>query len=271
VIASERRRQVRGVAQQIDIALSELQGEFLQVSYPLFGLDSHDWPELYASSVLLECDQIPVLITAAHAVDAIENETGKAVHVGAKHLVRVPERFKRSTDHENDLLDIAASVIPREITLAADMVALPLSRARDEWVSNTRFACVHGYPCTKNRQRRQIDHAAKAFKRRHRTYAGTLADRQDYQRFGRDPQFQVGLRYRKGRNDKGNRATPPDPRGFSGGGLWVIPDIGAARETYLLAGIAIEYVKINGQVIFATRISHIIDFIRQCVLPTHAR
>ena len=60
---------------------------------------------------------------------------------------------------------------------------------------------------------------------------------------------------------------PPHPRGISGGGLWVIP-VGAngmPLETAHLAGIAIEYHS-HDSLVFATRVEHVMDFIRTRVL-----
>jgi hypothetical protein len=43
-----------------------------------------------------------------------------------------------------------------------------------------------------------------------------------------------------GWNEKGNKVSPPHPKGISGGGAWVVPDSFAGRAVYL-DGIAIEY------------------------------
>ena len=248
-------------------SLSELDAEISRFSYALFGLDSRDRPDLYASCLLLECDEIPVLVTASHSIDAIEKDTGKGVFVGAKHLRLVPGQFERSSNYGADQLDIAAVALPQELVEAEEMATLPLSRTTMEVsLSMPRLGCIHGYPCTKNKQRRQIDNAAKAFRRHHKTFAGVLATAQDYQRFGKDSHLQIGLRYGKGTNEKGNRAIPPNPIGNSGGGVWVIPDFGAAKATSLLGGIAVEYCADNGMVAFATRIDHIVAFIRGHVL-----
>jgi hypothetical protein len=241
----------------ISRAISELGAEISLFSYALFGLNSHDRPDLYASCLLLECDEIPVLVTASHAIDAIEKETRQGVHVSAKHLVALPGQFTRSSNSGDDLLDIAAIVLSEDFLQDQEMTALPLSRTT--WrtpLSMPRVGCIHGYPCTKNKQRRQIDDATRTFRRHHRTYVGLLAERRDYQRFGKDPHLQIGLRYRKGRNEQGNQAVPPDPGGMSGGGIWVIPDFNAATATFLLGGIAIEHFKNNGEVVFGTHRSY---------------
>ena len=251
---------------EINRAISELDAEISLFSYALFELDSRDRPDLYASCLLLECDEISVLITASHAIDAIESEIRQGVHVGAKHLAALPGQFTRSSNSGDDSLDIAAIVLSEDFLQDEEMTALPLSRTT--WktpLSISRVGCIHGYPCTKNKQRRQIDDATRTFRRHHRTYVGVLAEPRDYQRFGKNPSLQIGLRYRRGRNKKGNRVVPPDPGGMSGGGIWMIPDFNAARATSLLGGIAIEHFKENGEVVFGTQVGHIVKFIRSHV------
>jgi hypothetical protein len=179
----------------------------------------------------------------------------------------VPGQFKRSSNFEDGPIDIAAIALSEEFLQAQEMTALPLHRtALERPLSMSHFGCIHGYPCTKNKQRKQIDDATKTFRRHHKTYAGVLAKPRDYQRCGKDPHLQIGLRYGRGKNEDGNRAVPPDPIGISGGGMWVIPDFNAARASSLLGGIAIEYCENNGLVVFATRIDCVVSFIRGRVL-----
>jgi hypothetical protein len=247
--------------------VSEVDAEISQYSCALFGLDARDRPDLYASCVILECDGVPVLITASHAIDAIENETRKGVYVGAKDLTLVPGPFKRSSESEDGSIDIAAIAVSAEFLQDQKMSAWPLRRtALGRVLLISDFGCIHGHPSTKNKQRRQIDDETKTFKRRHITHADVLAKPADYQRCRKDPEVHMGLRYRKGKNEEGNRAVPPDPIGISGGGMWVIPDFNAARARSLLAGIVIEYCENDGLVVFATRIDHVAHFIRRCVL-----
>src|SRR5215216_7932900 len=113
--------------QHIRRAMSEVSNEVARFSYALFGLDTHDRPDLYASCVLVECDGVGVLVTAAHAISAIE-KGGRGIYLGAKHLTQVPGQFERSSKDGNDQLDIAAIVLPHDLLRQEEMEALPLSR-----------------------------------------------------------------------------------------------------------------------------------------------
>jgi hypothetical protein len=210
-------------------AMSEVSNEVARFSYALFGIDTQDRPDLYASCVLLKCDEIPVLVTAAHAISEIE-KNGRGVYVGgAKHLRQVPGQFKRSSEDGNDRLDIAAIVLPPELMRQEEMEALPLSRTTlNGFIPSTHFRCVHGYPCSKNKQQKQIDPMKKIFTKYHFTYAGVSPEPGNYRGLRKDAAFHVALRYRRGKNEKGNRGTPPNPIGMSGGGLWMIPNLFAA-------------------------------------------
>src|ERR1700686_892833 len=95
-------------------ALSEASAELSRFSYPLFALDGNSRPDLYASCLLLDCDGIPVLVTASHAICEIE-KTGRGIYVGAKHIRQVPGQFARSSKCGNDPLDIAGIVFSQEM------------------------------------------------------------------------------------------------------------------------------------------------------------
>lgn len=244
--------------------IREVTAEVSRFSYALFALDARGRPDLYSSCVLIECDDIPVLVTAAHSVREIE-KTGSAVRVGKRHLVEIPGKFKMSSRRGSDVLDIAAVVLPPVLVRTQDMEALRENRATFAMpLDNSCIRCVHGYPCSRNKQRKQIAVYGSTFTRRHMTYAGISPDKIDYRRFGKDSASHIALSYRRGTNEKGNRAQPPDPKGMSGGGQWFIPRMLEPSSVYL-EGIAIEYHK-QDALVFSTRINQVIDFIRADVL-----
>jgi hypothetical protein len=73
--------QILDINEHIRLALSETHPEVSRFTYPLFAVDHRDRPDLFASSVLIECDESPILVTAAHAIREI-GKSGSAVHVG---------------------------------------------------------------------------------------------------------------------------------------------------------------------------------------------
>ncbi len=249
-------RSTREHDERMHRTLAEISTEAFRFSYPLFGLDDRDCPDLYASCVMLECDNIAVLVTAAHAIDAIGNDTKTGVHVGAKIITQVPNRFER-----DNLLDIAAVALPQEFLRNQGIDALPLNRTTaGRAFSNADFRCVHGYPCSKNKQAKRTDHVKTTFTRYHFTYAGISPNSVNYKRFNKDPGLHVALNYRKGTNEKGNREKPPHPCGMSGGGLWLV-----SANNVFLDGIAIEYHQ-RESLVFSTRVERVVNFIQSRVL-----
>lgn len=260
------------VGDYLHLTLAEIHPEVSRYTYPLFAVDDHARPDLYASCVLLECDDIPFIVTAAHAISEI-GKTGSSVHIGAHHITALAPKFRLSSPDGRDPLDIAAMIAPRELLESEEMEVLPQGQTTvNREFRNYHLRCVHGYPCNKNKQEQRLDIVNKSFTRYGFTYAGASKNIQvDYSRFKKDPQWHVALEYqRRGRDETRQIVTPPHPKGISGGGSWLVPDSTKATTVYL-EGIAIEYHK-SRALVFSTRIEHVITFIRQHVLnPNGAR
>ncbi|MDO8263663.1 MAG: hypothetical protein Q7T21_10620 [Gallionella sp.] len=255
-----------GIGDHIRLALAEIHPEVARFTYPLFAVDTRDRPDLYATSVLIECDGIPVLLTAAHAIYEI-SKSGSAVHIGAKHITQLSPQFVLSSEDGSDPLDLAAIEFPVDLMKSEEMKALPLARTMlGKTFSSVHMRCIHGYPCTKNRTNHRVNEASKTFSKFGFTYAGSSTELQvDYPSYNKETIKHVALQYqRDGKNEKGEKATPPKPKGMSGGGLWLIPDSFNPKALYL-EGIAIEFHK-GKSLVFATRIEHAIAFIRRNVL-----
>jgi hypothetical protein len=253
------------IGDYIQLPLAETHPEISQYSYPLLSVDNRDGPDLYASCVLLECDSRPYIVTAAHAIAEI-CDTGSSVHVGARHIVALPPEFVLSSPRGNDPLDIGAMPAPAYLLDREAMKALPERRTTaGHSFPAYHLRCVHGYPCNKNKRRDRLDLQNKHFTRYGFSYAGASRSiRVNYSAFRKDSQLHVALQYqRKGRDHTGRIVMPPHPRGISGGGLWLVPDIASPAATYL-EGIAIEYHK-SRALVFATRIEHVLAFIREHV------
>jgi hypothetical protein len=96
--------------ERISSALITIGSEASRYSYPLFAADECDCPELYGTSVLMEVDGLPILVTAAHVIYEIAR-SGSTVHIGAKHVVELPSPFVLSSPDGNDPFDLAAMVV----------------------------------------------------------------------------------------------------------------------------------------------------------------
>ena len=253
------------IGDHLHLTLAEVHPEVSRFTYPLFAIDERDRPDLYASCVLLECDGIAYIVTAAHAISEI-TKTGSTVHIGARHIKPLASEFVLSSPCGRDALDIAAMVAPLELLETEEMDVLPQARTTlNRQFDNYHFRCIHGYPCNKNKQKQRLDAVNKSFTRYGFTYAGASRSVQvDYSKFKKDPRSHVVLEYQsKGRDESQQIVAPPHPKGISGGGSWLVPDSSAAIAPYL-DGIAIEYHK-SRSLVFATRVEHVMTFIRQFV------
>lgn len=258
---------ILSVNDHIRLTLADLHPEVSKFTYPLFALDSRDRPDLFASCVLIECDGVPVIVTAAHAISEI-TRSGSAVHIGAGQIVDLPMQFVLSSLNGKDSLDVAAMIAPSAFLSLGTVQVLPQTRTMlDREFANFHLRCVHGYPCTRNKQAKRLDKVNRKFTAFGFTYGG--ASRQisavNYTEFDKAPLLHAALRYQDlGRNEDGKTVTPPHPKGMSGGGLWLLPDSARPSAVYL-EGISIEFHS-RKSLVFATRIQHVISFVRKFLL-----
>lgn len=254
------------IAAHIKNALSVIHPEVSKFTFPLFAVDQRGRPVLYASSVLVTIDETVVLLTAAHAVHEI-TRTGSDLYLGAKTITSIKTAFVCTSKNGRDALDLAATLIPDELLRTDAMHSLPQSKlCTPPYSLPLHIRCVHGYPVTKNKTRKRANESTNVFTKYSFTYAGAphnVID--DYARYSKRDSEHIALKYqRQSRNDLGELVTPPSPKGISGGGLWSIPD-SFNPKTLFLDGIAIEFHK--NSIIFATRMEHVIAFVRQSVFP----
>lgn len=254
------------IASHIQNVLAAVHPEVSKFTFPLFAADDRGRPDLYASSVLVTVDGSAVLLTAAHAIYEI-TRTGSDVYLGAKMIVPIKTRFVRTSEDGRDEFDIAATIIPDEFLRSEKMHAMPQPKfCQQPYSSPPHIRCIHGYPVTKNKTRKRANIATNVFTKYGFTYAGASNDVvDDYALYGKHDSKHVALRYqRQSRNEIGELITPPHPKGISGGGLWSIPN-SFNPQTLFLDGIAIEFH--DKSLVFATRIEHVVTFVRQSVFP----
>lgn len=255
------------IASHIQDALAEIHPAVSKFTFPLFAADTRGIPDLYASSVLVTVDGYVVLLTAAHAVHEI-TRTGSDVYLGGKTITPIKTMFVRTSEDGQDEFDVAATIIPDEFLQAEAMQALPQSMFSQQPISSPpHIRCIHGYPVTKNKTSKRANRNTNVFTKYGLTYAGASNDVvNDYALYGKHESKHIALRYqRNSRNEIGELITPPNPKGISGGGLWSIPN-SFNPQTLSLDGIAIEFR--DKSLVFATRIDHVVAFVRQSVFPT---
>lgn len=232
-----------------------------QFTYPLFAADEKGQPDLYASSVLLDIDGRPVLVTAAHAVYEI-GRAGSPVHVGTTSGIYTLPPFTQSSPNGQDPLDVAAVRPPDDLL---QHLAAPFPISRTGGSSTPHMRCIHGFPLKYNTQRNSLNASQKKFLSYAFTYAGSSHGiGKLYSKHSKDPRIHTALRYvKKSRDHKGNLVQPPQPRGMSGGGFWQIPNIRNPNQ-FLLEGISIEFHS-SSRLVFATKIDEAISFVRKNV------
>lgn len=255
------------ITKHIQSVLDVVHPKVTTFTFPLFAVDARGRPELYASSVLIECDGLPLLVTAAHAIFDI-TQTRSAVHLGAKRIVELPSNFILTSKAGLDALDLAAMVLSEELLQSEEMQPLSSACINVENIFPTpHMRCVSGFPCSKNKFESRANEVTHVFSKYGFTYAGASRDLTvDYAKHNKSESIHHALHYqRQSKNAQGQTVTPPKPNGMSGGGMWAVPDTLDPGNLFL-DGICIEYRAKS--LVFATRIQHVVDFVRQHVLPS---
>ncbi|HKJ52227.1 MAG TPA: hypothetical protein VKB27_12030 [Gammaproteobacteria bacterium] len=232
-------------------------------TYPLLRVDSKDLPDVYASCVFVEISGKFFFITAAHAIrdhhkGLLTRGDGQLVDIeGATTLSKFPGK-----DH----FDIAAIHIADSFVKENKIEVVGRNKfVTSVKVTNPHSRVVAGYPASMNKQNKILDKANKRFTGKSFCYFAFAEFNGDYSLFQKSPNVHVGLEFKSGKDDKGRQITTPPwpPRGFSGGGSWLIPDLNHP-ENFFLEGIFIEGHKRAKRMFgFSTRLKHIEDFISQ--------
>ena len=231
-------------------------------TYPLLRLDDRALPEVFASCVFVEVVGAIYLVTAAHALRG--NSVGLLTR-GNGRLFQVAGKGTVSRAEGDDHFDIGVVRIADRAVLEHEIQHFPASMlSTSVEVSNPHSRAICGFPTSMNKQTRSLERRTKTFTGKCYTYFGFAEYRGDYTAFGKSPKEHIGLDYLPGRDDGGRTLpTPPSPRGVSGGGAWLVPDL-RQPDLVFLEGIFIECHPLRKpRYAFSTRIEHVIDFIVQ--------
>jgi hypothetical protein len=254
------------VGDHISYAMEETQEVANSCTYPVFVSAGNDKPDLIASSVAIQHKTCIYLVTASHVLNELRG-MNSPFYVGVEgKFVAIEGQFTRSVSASEDDFDIAyirlsdSFVSENKIKFVVEEKIL--FRRNFE---NFHLALIHGYPCTKNKQVKALS-GGTCFKSFAFSYSGKID--KNYARWAplrKMEEIHIGMKYGKAKDVKGEVVIPPKPQGISGGGLWIMPDSFKSTELYL-AGIAIEHHK-SPELVFATKIQKVIEFIEQYAAP----
>lgn len=232
-------------------------------TYPLIRVDNKALPDVIASCTFIEVSNSYYLITAAHAVR--DNVTGLLTR-GNGTLVDVAGRATLSKAPNKDHFDIAAIHVEKEFIEQNKINVINNNMLITQVdVSNPHSRAVSGFPNSMNKQSKILDITNKSLLGKCFTYFGFAEFSGNYSEFSKTPDTHIGIEFLPGTDDSGRYlSTPPwPPRGISGGGAWLIPDLNQP-ELIFLEGVFIEgYKRAKKRYAFSTQLPHVIDFIKQ--------
>lgn len=230
-----------------------------QYTYPLLKFDAKGFPGSFASCVFMNVDGQVYLVTAAHALRG--NNSGLLTR-GNGHLVDLAGHATISRSDLEDEIDIGALLMDNQIVQEQQFRVVPdlmLSSAVE--VTDPHARAISGFPVSMNKQINSLDKATKTVTGKCYTYVGHAEFNRDFREFNKSPEVHIGLELLPGNDDVGRfLSTLPSPRGVSGGGAWLIPDL-SRPSLIFLEGVLIECHKRGKSMFsFSTRLEHVIEW-----------
>ena len=231
-------------------------------TYPLLRVGANATPALFVSCVFLKLRNSTFMVSAAHA---IRDGTSGLFTRGDGHLIDVVGQARVSRSEGKDHFDIGAIRVDEQLVKDERLNVVPenlLSMMVE--VKNPHSRAICGFPVSMNKSVNSLDRKTKTFTGKCYSYFGFAEFNGDYSRFEKSRRVHIGLEYLPGTDDSGRHlSSPPWPRGISGGGAWLVPDL-SRPDLVFLEGIFIEAYRHTKQLFcFSTRIEHAVDFIFQ--------
>lgn len=248
------------ISDHIHMVMKEIESELNSYTYPVFVNAQNNRPDLIASSVAIEINSRVFLVTASHVLDKV-SQANSPFYLGLNgKFVGLEGAFTRSVHERKDHFDIAfCELLPAFVNANEIRFVVEDKLMRRRSFPSIHLSCIHGYPCTKNKQGSALkgDNRFKSFAF---TYGGKI-DKffTDWAKYNKNKDFHTCMNYGRARDINGEIITPPSPRGISGGGLWLIPNSFAPKDVYL-EGVFIEYHE-RGKISFSTKIEKVVAFI----------
>lgn len=234
-----------------------------QYTYPFLTVGRNNEPVVIASCVFVNFFDQTYLITAGHALRS--NNKGLFTR-GNGQLIDIVGHATVSRGDTRDNFDIAAIHIDSRTILDNNIkIILPTMLTTSWEVENPHSRAIGGFPASMNKSAKILDRQTKTLTAKCFTYFGYAEFTGEYERHGKSPSTHIGIEIFPGKDDSGRYLSTPNwpPRGISGGGAWLIPNLEKPNEC-LLEGIFIEGHKHAKRMFgFSTRIEHVIDFVKQ--------
>ncbi len=232
-------------------------------TYPLLRGGRGNHPEIFASCVFLEWNNEFFLATASHALRG--NNSGLFTR-GESTLIEVVGKANITRAEKKDHVDIAIIQVSKEFIQENNInVVTDNMYSFTVEVTNPHSRAVCGYPASKNKQSKILDRENKILTSMAYTYFGDPSFSGSYSDFEKSNSVHIGLEFEAGKDDRGiELSTPPwPPKGISGGGVWLVPDLTKPQQIFF-EGIFIEgYKRSKRRLGFGTRGEYIIGFIDQ--------
>jgi len=240
----------------IQNTIQTAQVESNDYTYPVFIADETGKPDLIASSLIIEVDGEAYLVTAAHVLKEVLNVGSPfLIGVNTKYLT-IKGEFTYSADKPNDNFDIAFVELDKDIIKSNGIKVLPYHKLFQASGNKPHIVFAHGFPNSKNKQGKALRNTS-AFRVKGYAYGGVIKEENiEWSKFGKDPDMHICMSYANTSDNK----MPTQPRGISGGGLWVVPHVIKDLDLKLY-GVFIEYYK-NDKVSFSTEIRQVVHFIK---------
>lgn len=243
------------------LEIAEASKKIQAYTYPLLRLNDNSLPDIIASCIFLEVNNSIYLVTAAHA---IRGNTSGLLTRGNGRLIDVTGRATVSRSDGKDHFDIAAICMDNETIRKHSISVIPETMfISSVEVTNPHSRAICGFPVSMNKQGKSLDRQAKSITAKCYTFFGFSGFGGDFKEFGKSSDTHVGIEFGPGKDDAGKvLSTPPwPPRGMSGGGAWLVPDLSRPHLVFL-EGIFIEgYKRAKKMYGFSTQLEHVINFI----------
>ena len=245
---------------EIDKIIGATQKTVDKYTHPVF-TEKNKKPELIASSVTIQLESKYYLITASHVVNDIVRRNGSFIIGVNGKLIPISGEFVCSKNLEKNISidDFDISYIELDSNFVVENKIKILEQKRllvCKYQFSPSIAFIHGFPSSRNKQSKAL-RKTKSFRVKAYAYAGIIdISFNQWDKFNKRIENHTCMSYRKTSSNN----IPTHPRGISGGGLWIVPNISQPNE-FFLDSILIEYYK-NDKIVFATKIIQVVNFIK---------
>jgi len=247
--------------QEINKIIATTQKAVDKYTYPVF-TDKNNKPDLIASCLILEVESKYYLVTASHVVKNINT----TFVIGVEgNLLPITGEFicSNSFQDKSSVGNFDIAYIELDSELISKNKIIPLGQNKlimFDRQNSPPIAFIHGFPNSRNKQKKALWNTQK-FKLKAYAYAGIIdINFKDWDKYNKRKDNHTCMSYRATSTNN----IPTHPRGISGGGLWIVPNI-LEPNNYFLDSILIEYYD-RDKIVFATKVSKVIVFIKKTLL-----